>query len=54
MIVLRADDGRAVMAISAGGSRAVYATQETGWVLESDLSALGAGALYCWDMGAGQ
>ena len=54
VIVLRADDGRAVMAISAGGSRAVYATQETGWVLESDLSALGAGALYCWDMGAGQ
>lgn len=54
VIVLRADDGRVTMAISSGSGRAVYATQESGWVLESDLSALGAGELYRWDVGAVQ
>ena len=54
VIVLRAHDGRVTMAISSGSGRAIYATQESGWVLESDLSALGGGELYRWDVGAAQ
>lgn len=45
------DGSRVLLAVSAGGERVVYATPDSSWVLESDLSRMGEADLYRWNMG---
>lgn len=54
IIVLRIDapEGRRTrLAVSTGGGRAVYATPDSGWVLESPISNLSGSELYRWALG---
>ena len=44
------DGSRVLLAVSAGGERAIYATPDSSWVLESDLSRMGEADLYRWNM----
>lgn len=45
-------DGSVLLAISAGSGSAIYATQQSGYVLESDLRSLADGQIYRWNMRA--
>ena len=39
-----------LLAVSSGNGSAVYATAQSGYVLESDLRSLNTGELYRWSM----
>ena len=43
-------DGQTLLAVSAGNGSAVYATAQSGYVVESDLKSLKTGELYRWSM----
>ena len=43
-------DGTVLLAIATGAGGAVYATQDGGYVLETDLRSLAAGEVYRWNM----
>lgn len=43
-------DGSVLLAIATGASGAVYATQDGGYVLETDLRSLAAGEVYRWNV----
>lgn len=43
-------DGTSLLAIATGAGGAVYATQDGGYVLETDLRSLAAGEVYRWNM----
>lgn len=45
-------DGSVLLAISAGNGSAIYATQQSGYVLETDLRSLAGGQIYRWNMKA--
>lgn len=47
------EGGRMRFAISTGGNSMVYATHNSGWVLESSLESLDLADVYCWNMEAG-
>lgn len=52
ILAIHNSDGSVLLAISAGGGSAIYATQQSGYVLESDLRSLSDGQIYRWNMKA--
>jgi len=52
ILAIYSDDGSALLAISAGNGSAIYATQQSGYVLETDLRSLADGQIYRWNMKA--
>lgn len=52
VLAIRNADGSVLMAISAGNGSAIYATGQSGYVLESDLRTLASGEVYLWNMKA--
>ena len=50
ILVIYREDGSVFMAISTGNGSAVYATQDEGYVLETDLRSLAAGGIDRWSM----
>lgn len=54
LIAFRTDDGDGVhmmLAVCMGEERIVYATQDSEWVLECQLSSMHQSEIYRWDMG---
>jgi len=47
----RGGSGNVRLAIATGEGRAVYATSDTGWVLESGINEMLDGELYRWNIG---
>lgn len=45
-------EGSVLLAISAGGGSAIYATQQSGYVLETDLRSMDDGEIFRWNMKA--
>lgn len=45
-------EGAVLLAISAGGGSAIYATQQSGYVLETDLRSMDDGEIFRWNMRA--
>lgn len=52
ILSIRNADGAILLAIAAGNGSAVYATQDAGYVLETDLRSLAAGEVYRWNIQA--
>lgn len=52
ILAIHSSDGSVLLAISAGGGSAIYATQQSGYVLETDLRSLADGQIYRWNMKA--
>ena len=52
ILVFRDEEEHVLMAICAGNGNAVYATQDGGYVLETNLRSMNAGELYRWNMKA--
>ena len=50
ILSIRRADGSVLLAIATGESSAVYATQDGGYVLETDLRSLASGEVYRWNM----
>ena len=50
ILVIQRADGSILLAISTGNGSAVYATQDGGYVLETDLRSLSAGRIDRWSM----
>lgn len=57
VLVYRTDDMdgmHLLLAVSAGGGRAIFATPESGYVLETAVENWYGGRLYRWNLGAGE
>jgi hypothetical protein len=52
VLAVHSADGRILLAVSAGNGSAIYATQDSGYVLETDLRSLVNGELRRWNMSA--
>jgi len=50
ILSIQCADGTVLLAIATGTGSAVYATQDGGYVLETDLRTLAAGEVYRWNM----